>query len=224
MLEKGPAARADAPTQKLPAAANEKGIVSAHEEHIAEKADDALRDAERAGGAAVLDFLPQVDHSDACLLLKIISEPGCAMTHRWRTGGVGRDRPATCDFRPCTGGDVGRSVGCKQWAARRTPGSRECSAAARTEPSAEAGGQHAGEHVVLATCTRSDNFLAASQKQLGMLKRRQKKAATNAIAVGRETASLAEGLDVVRMAHDIPAPEPIHRGIVEGKLDGGALN
>ena len=70
MLEKGPAARADAPTQKLPAAANEKGIVSAHEEHIAEKADDALRDAERAGGAAVLDFLPQVDHSDACLLLK----------------------------------------------------------------------------------------------------------------------------------------------------------
>ena len=143
------------------------------------------------------------------------------MTHRWRTGGVGRDRPATCDFRPCTGGDVGRSVGCKQWAARRTPGSRECSAAARTEPSAEAGGQHAGEHVVLATCTRSDNFLAASQKQLGMLKRRQKKAATNAIAVGRETASLAEGLDVVRMAHDIPAPEPIHRGIVEGKLDGG---
>ena len=60
MLEKGPAARAGAPTQKLPAAANEKGIVSAHEEHIAEKADDALRDAERAGGAAVLDFLPQV--------------------------------------------------------------------------------------------------------------------------------------------------------------------
>ena len=54
-----------------------------------------------------------------------------------------------------------------------------------------------------------------------MLKRRQKKAATNAIAVGRETASLAEGLGVVRMAHDIPAPEPIHRGIVEGKLDGG---
>ena len=59
------------------------------------------------------------------------------------------------------------------------------------------------------------------QKQLGMLKRRQKKAAANAIAVGRETASLAEGLGVVRMAHDIPAPEPIHRGIVEGKLDGG---